>query len=72
MADSIIELVDELLNSYTLDEAGENQRVEYLNMGDLDKLQLFINTITLDYRDLEDLSDSIDTNLIILFNKHKY
>ena len=43
--DILIELVDNELDRYTEDEAGQEQRKKYLAMSDADKLALFTNTV---------------------------
>lgn len=72
MIDNLIEDVRDLLDRYTQDESGEHARDEFNDLGDLDILQLIVNTIENGASDLERLRDDFDTDVIINFDYHNY
>ena len=72
MIDNLIEDVRDLLDRYTSDESGEHSRDEFNELGDLDILQLIVNTIENGASDLERLRDDFDTDVIINFDYHNY
>lgn len=75
MREILIDYVDDLLDRYTQDEVGLQQRDKYLSMGDLDKIGLFLNTFYQEIdndRDMETIMDDLDTNIVINFDYNNY
>ncbi len=77
MIDNIIEDVRDLLDRYTQDESGASQRAKYVDIydNDLDLLQLFYNTINYEKeqnRDLDDIRDMFDSDLLYMFDCNNF
>lgn len=75
MREILIDYVDDLLDRYTQDEVGLQQRDKYLSMGDLDKIGLILNTFYQEIdndRDMETIMDDLDTNIVINFGYYNY
>ena len=72
MIEELIESVRDLLDRYTTDESGEQSRDKFNDLGDLDILQLIVNTIKSGSSDLEQLRDDFETNIIINFDYNNY
>lgn len=73
MIDNIIEDIRDLLDRYTSDESGQHSRDKYEELGDLDILQLVLNTLNnAEGKDLEDIRDNFETDLIINFDYGNY
>lgn len=75
MREILLDYVDDLLDRYTSDEVGENQRQQYKEMNDDDKLVLILSTIYKEVGksdDIDDILDNIDINIVINFNFSNY
>ena len=62
-----LSLVNEVLIRYTEDEVGENQKLKFLDMTDVDKLSLLTNTL-ISCANWEDF----ETDLVINFDYNNY
>lgn len=71
MIDRLIDEVRDILDRYTTDETGESQRDKFEAMGDLDILQLIINTLNI-HEILEDTRDLFETDVVINFDYGNY
>lgn len=60
-------IVDEILDRYTLDEAGEGSRYAFIEMSDIQKLKL----LTFTMENCPDWSD-FETELVINFDYGRY
>lgn len=62
-----LEFVNEVLIRYTEDEVGENQKQQFLDMADIDKISLLTNTLIrcANWEDFE-------TDLVINFDYNNY
>lgn len=75
MKEILIDYVDDLLDRYTQDETGKESRQQYLDMDDNDKLQLICNELYHQFskeRDINDIMDDLDTDLVISFGYYNY
>ena len=77
MIDVIIDEVRDLLDRYTNDESGKDSRENFENIkdNDLDLLQLFYNTMNYETelkRDLDDIRDMFETDLLYMFDCGNY
>lgn len=75
MREVLLDYVDDLLDRYTNDEVGENQREEYQNMSDDDKLVLILSTIYKEVGksdDINEILDNLDINIVVNFDFSNY
>lgn len=67
MYDVFIDLVDDLLQRYTDDEVGEEQKEKYQKLTKDQKINLLESTIS-----IYGINEDIETNLIICFDFGNY
>ncbi len=75
MREILIDYVDDLLDRYTTDELGKEERQKYLDMDDNDKLQLICNELYYHFdkqEDINNIMEDLDTNLVISFDYNNY
>lgn len=75
MKELLIDYVNDLLDRYTTDEIGKEERQKYLDMDDNDKLQLICNELYYHFDKQEDINkimEDLDTNLVISFDYNNY
>lgn len=75
MINEFIDSVKDYIRIYALDEIGQDERDKFEKMSDLDFLQLLLNTLTFESelnRDLEDIKDMFESDLIYNFNIGNY
>ena len=73
--EELITITRNQLDSYVNDEIGQDELDKYKNMSDLDILYLLMETLQYETelnRDVEDIKDMFESDLIYLFNIRGY